>query len=79
VEWDAENKPFPNVKCGIRSTNPRFLLDDGTYIHGGQCYWEPINPLVKVKMYTAIHELLKKMGMSDKEIRDVEEEAAKTL
>ena len=79
VEWDSENKPFPKVKCGIVSQNPRFLLDDGTYIHGGQCYWEPTNPLVKVKVYMAMRELVKKMGMSDKEIQDIDEQASKRL
>ena len=73
VEWDSENEPFPQVACGIRSENPRFLLDDGTYIHGGQCYWKPTNPSVGAKMDIAQRELMKKMGMSDEEIQSMYE------
>jgi len=79
VEWDAESEPFPKVNCGMRSQNPRFLLDDGTYIHGGQCFWEPTNPLVKAKIYMAMRDFVKKMGMSDKDIQSMDEEASRRI
>jgi hypothetical protein len=73
--WDPRSDPFPYKKCGIRSKNPRFLLEDGTYIHGGQCVWEPVNPVVKDKMSVEMRELARKMGLSDIEIQEMDRQA----
>lgn len=67
AEWKSEKEDFPKVKCGIRLQNPIFHLDDGSEIHGGQCYWEPINPKVKKKLESAHKELLRKLGDKDSE------------
>ena len=73
VEWDSENEPFPQVNCGIHSQNPRFLLDDGTNVHGGQCYWDPINPNVKRKVYETYQWLLRKLGTPEDQIPTLEQ------
>ena len=65
VEWRPEKEDFPKVNCGIRSQNPIFRLEDGSEIHGGQCYWEPVNPRIKKRMEDASKDLLKKSGGRD--------------
>lgn len=43
--WRPTKEKFPKIKCGMKARNPLFKLDDGSEINGGQCYWEPKNPI----------------------------------
>lgn len=73
IEWDPDKEAFPEVNCGIRDQNPRFLLEDSTYIHGGQCYWAPINHSVKKKVYENYQWLLRKLGTPEDQIPTFEQ------
>lgn len=73
VEWDPEKEVFPEVSCGIRDQSPRFLLEDGTYIHGLQCYWMPTNLNVMKKISESYQWLLRKLGTPEDQIPTLEQ------
>lgn len=72
IEWDPEKEDFPKVNCGVRAKTPRFFLDD-TFIHGGQCYWEPVNPHIKKRIAESYQLFLRKLGIPEDQIPTLEQ------
>lgn len=50
VEWKPETESFPGQKYGISSSNPIFVLEDGSQITGRQCYWDVVDTSLRKKM-----------------------------